>query len=86
MTPSRHNLEAIYGRTALVHDWLTGMRGGEQVLAEIAALFPESPIYTLFHLRGSVSEALESHPIHSSFLQRAPGLAKHYRNIGGLST
>ena len=64
---------------ALVHDWLTGMRGGEKVLEEIAALFPGSPIYTLFHFAGSVSPALEAHPIHRSFLQRAPGARRHYR-------
>ena len=73
------DLEAVYGRTALVHDWLTGMRGGENVLAEIAAFFPRSPIYTLLHLEGSVDRALESHPIRSSYLQRAPGIARHYR-------
>jgi glycosyltransferase involved in cell wall biosynthesis len=66
-------------RVALVHDWLTGMRGGEKVLAELCAIFPEAPIFTLFHFPGSVSAAIESHPIHTSFLQRAPGLRRHYR-------
>lgn len=56
-------------RVALVHDWLTGMRGGEWVLAEIARLFPEAPIYTLVHRPGSVIPELEGHPIHTSWLQ-----------------
>ncbi|MDP9122668.1 MAG: glycosyltransferase, partial [Acidobacteriota bacterium] len=64
---------------ALVHDWLTGMRGGEQVLEALAGLFPSAPIFTLFHFPGSVSPALERHPIRTSFLQRAPGLRRHYR-------
>lgn len=67
-------------RVALVHDWLTGMRGGEKVLEAIAALFPEAPIYTLIHVPGSVSEALEAHPIHTSFLQRAPAVSRFYRH------
>ena len=67
-------------RVALVHDWLTGMRGGEKVLEAIAVLFPDAPIYTLLHIPGSVSEALESHPIHTSFLQRAPGIRRSYRH------
>ncbi|MCP3958206.1 MAG: glycosyltransferase family 4 protein [bacterium] len=67
-------------RVALVHDWLTGMRGGEKVLEAIAELFPDAPIYTLIHLPGSVSDALESHPIHTSYLQRAPGVRRHYRH------
>jgi glycosyltransferase involved in cell wall biosynthesis len=66
-------------RVALVHDWLTGMRGGEKVIELIGALYPEAPLYTLFHFRGSVSPAIESHPIHTSFLQRAPGIRSNYR-------
>jgi glycosyltransferase involved in cell wall biosynthesis len=66
-------------RVALVHDWLTGMRGGEKVLEQLGAMFPDAPIYTLFHFPGSVSAAIESHPIHTSFLQRAPGIRRHYR-------
>ncbi len=65
---------------ALVHDWLTGMRGGEKVLEVIAGLYPRSPIYTLFHFPGSVSRQLESHPIHTSLLQHAPGVRKYYRH------
>lgn len=56
-------------KVALVHDWLTGMRGGEWVLDEIARLFPDAPIYTLVHRPGSVSKGLESHPIRTSWLQ-----------------
>lgn len=66
-------------RVALVHDWLTGMRGGEKVLESLADLFPDAPIFTLFHFAGSVSEALESHPIHTSYLQRAPLIDRRYR-------
>lgn len=66
--------------TALVHDWLTGMRGGEKVLEAFALLYPEAPIYTLFHFPGSVSQVIESHPVRTSFLQRAPGLRQHYRH------
>ena len=42
-------------RVALVHDWLTGMRGGEKVLEAIADLYPGATIHTLLHNRGSVS-------------------------------
>lgn len=63
----------------LVHDWLTGQRGGENVLTAMARLVPRAPIYTLFHFPGSVSAEIESHPVVTSFLQRAPGLDPHYR-------
>jgi glycosyltransferase involved in cell wall biosynthesis len=64
---------------ALVHDWLTGMRGGEKVLEAIAAFYPDAPIFTLLHVPGSVSAALEAHEIRTSFVQRLPGAARHYR-------
>ena len=65
--------------TALVHDWLTGMRGGEKVLEEIASFFPGAPIHTLFHFPGTVSPALEAHPIRTSHLQRLPAVERRYR-------
>ncbi len=80
MSTAFERLDSDGLRVALVHDWLTGMRGGEKVLQEIASRFPDSPIFTLFHLPGSVSDALESHPIYTSSLQRAPLLARHYRS------
>jgi len=67
-------------KVAFVHDWLTGMRGGEKVLESLCDLFPQAPIYTLIHIRGSVSEKIESHPILTSFLGHAPMVKKHYRN------
>ncbi len=74
-----HPATALMPKVALVHDWLTGMRGGERVLEAIAALYPWAPIYTLLHVPGSVSPALEAHPILTSFLQRWPGARRHYR-------
>ena len=66
-------------RVALVHDWLSGQRGGEKVLEALAEVFPEAPIYTLFHFAGSQAEAIEKKVIRTSFLQRMPFLKKHYR-------
>ncbi len=68
-------------RAVLVHDWLTGMRGGEKVFAALAELFPEAPIYTLVHRRGAVDAALEAHPIHVSWLGKLPGAERHYRKL-----
>ncbi len=68
-------------RVALVHDWLTGMRGGEWVLAEIARLFPSAPIYTLVHRPGSVTAELESHEIHTSWLQTPSFGGRYWRHL-----
>jgi glycosyltransferase involved in cell wall biosynthesis len=66
-------------KVAVVHDWLTGMRGGERVLEEILEIFPCAEIFTLLHRPGSVSPRIEARPIHTSFLQRAPFAARAYR-------
>ncbi|MGV8041311.1 MAG: glycosyltransferase [Thermoanaerobaculaceae bacterium] len=68
-------------RVALVHDWLTGMRGGEAVLSEIAAFFPEAPIFTLFHRPGTVTGELARHAIHTSFLQKLTCGGRWYRGL-----
>jgi glycosyltransferase involved in cell wall biosynthesis len=66
-------------KVALVHDWLTGQRGGEKVLEVLAEIFPEAPIYTLFHFKGSQAADIESRDIRPSFLQRLPFVEKRYR-------
>ncbi len=66
-------------KVALIHDWLTGMRGGEKCLEAFCELFPGAPIYTLVHRPGSVSATIEAHPIHTSFIQRAPAGRAHYQ-------
>ena len=66
-------------RVALVHDWLTGRRGGELVLAQLVRLFPESEIFTLLQVPGSVGPDVESRPIHTSPLQHLPGIERRYR-------
>ena len=67
-------------RVAIVHDWLTGMRGGEKVLEAICDLYPDAPIYTLVHVRGSVSAHIERHRIRRSPVQWLPRAGDLYRN------
>ena len=67
-------------KVALVHDWLTGRRGGEKVLEVLAEIFPRAPIYTLIHFPGSQAPDIEKRIIRTSFLQRLPFLKGHYRS------
>lgn len=67
-------------KTAIVHDWLTALAGGEKVLEEMLKTFP-SPLYVLLknemNLKGSVFENQE---IFTSFIQKLPFARKKYRN------
>ena len=67
-------------KVALVHDWLTGMRGGERCLEVFAELFPTADLYTLLHVPGSVSPAIENRRIVTSFIQRLPQAERRYRH------
>ena len=71
-------------RVALVHDWLTGMRGGEKVLEALLQLLPEASVFTLLHVPGTVSPRLEATGPHRSFIQFLPGARAHYRRYIGL--
>ncbi len=66
-------------RVALVHDWLTGMRGGEKVLLSLARLYPDAPISTLLHAPGSVHPELSARVGATTFVQHLPGAARYYR-------
>src|SRR6185436_120308 len=55
------------------------MRGGEKVLLELARLFPDAPLFTLLHVKGSVHPELEQREIHTTFVQHLPGVEAGYR-------
>jgi len=68
-------------RVALVHDWLTGMRGGEKVLEVFCEIFPQADLYTLLYIPGSISDIIANREIKTSFIQKLPTAKKHYRSM-----
>ncbi|MBN1355178.1 glycosyltransferase [bacterium] len=68
-------------KVAIVHDWLTGMRGGERVLEIFCRLFPDADIYTLFYFPEKISGQIKKHTVIPSRLQHVPGIRKHYRML-----
>jgi glycosyltransferase involved in cell wall biosynthesis len=68
-------------RVALVHDWLTGTRGGEKVLLELVRLFPDATLFTLFHFPGTVPPEIEKLEIRTTFLQRLVSPHFDYRRL-----
>ncbi|MBS3733595.1 MAG: glycosyltransferase [Phycisphaerae bacterium] len=71
-------------RVALVHDWLTGTRGGEKVLQRLLGLLPGAELFTLVHVPGSCTADIERRPIHTSWLSDLPGVRRGYRHLLGL--
>ena len=66
-------------KVALVHDWLTGMRGGERCLQAFLKLYPEADIFSLLHIPGRTSTQIDERVKGTSFLQKFPGIARYYR-------
>lgn len=80
-TAARPAPAAVGLKVALVHDWLTGMRGGEKCLEVLCRAFPDATLHTLIHRRGALSPAIEAMTIRPSPLQRIPGVLDHYRHL-----
>src|ERR1700722_4415735 len=74
-------MDAPSTRAALVHDWLTGMRGGEKCLEVLCRRWPDASLFTLLHRPGSVSEAIARLRPRTSVLQRLPGVHHYYRYL-----
>ena len=66
-------------KVALVHDWLNQMGGAENVLEELVGLFPEAPVYTSMYAPHKMPDAYRAWPIHTSFMQRLPGVTSHHQ-------
>lgn len=66
-------------KMAIIHDWLTGMRGGERCLEVFCEIFPQAHLYTLVYTPGSVSSLIEQMPIKTSFIQNLPFSKRGYR-------
>ena len=54
------------------------MRGAEKVLEAWCEVWPEAEIYALFHTKGALTPAIESHPIHTTYLQNFPAIDSKY--------
>lgn len=66
---------------ALVHDWLTGMRGGEWCLMAFLALYPDADVFSLLHVPGVTTPTIDKSIRGTSFLQHFPGVRKYYRYL-----
>jgi glycosyltransferase involved in cell wall biosynthesis len=65
----------------LVHDWLTGMRGGEKCLEPACRRWPRARLLTLLHAPGSVTAPIEALHPRASLLNSLPGWPKYYRYL-----
>jgi glycosyltransferase involved in cell wall biosynthesis len=65
-------------RVAFVHDWLVTYRGGEKVLESLLQLYPEAPIFTLFHDPKAMPESINRRRI---ILPRGLKILRRFRKL-----
>jgi hypothetical protein len=75
MSPAQRQIR----RVAVVHEWFTGMRGGEKCVEALCEIFPDADIYALLLVPGTVSPVIERALAGTSFVQHLPAAATQYR-------
>jgi glycosyltransferase involved in cell wall biosynthesis len=67
-------------KIALIHDWLTGMRGGERALLAFCEMFPDADLYTLVQVPGATDPIIEKRRVRTSPIQYLPFAGRLYRH------
>ncbi len=74
-------LRERFKRVAIVHDWLTIPGGSEQVVLELLEMFPQAELFTSVYDPAPWPAQITDRTVHSSFLSRIPGAARHYPKL-----
>lgn len=68
-------------KVAIVHDWMTLKGGGDACVEELLALYPQADLFCAVDFLPEEERGyLAGHKITTSFIQRLPRAAKHYRS------
>ena len=64
-------------KTALLHYWLTNLRGGEKVLKAIGEIYPDADIFTHAYIKEKMEKVFGKYPVHESFIAKLPMGRQH---------
>ena len=64
-------------KTALLHYWLTNVRGGEKVLAALGKIFPEADVFTHAYVQKNMEGMFDGRKVTESFIARLPLGRRH---------
>lgn len=65
-------------RVAIIHHWLISMRGGEKVLQEFCAMFPDAVIFTHVYDPQGVTQEIRRHEVRETFIASLPFAKTQY--------
>jgi glycosyltransferase involved in cell wall biosynthesis len=66
-------------KLAIVHDFLNQYGGAEKCIEAFHEIFPRAPIYTSIFLSEKMPNSFRQMDIRTSFMQKLPGLGKHFK-------
>ena len=64
-------------KTALLHYWLTNVRGGEKVVDALGEIFPEADVFTHAYIQANMEGLFKGRLVTESFIARLPLGRKH---------
>lgn len=67
-------------RVALVHYWLVGMRGGEQVLEAMCRMYPQADIFTHVYRPEQMSALINQHNVYTTSVSKLPFAQRMYQS------
>lgn len=66
-------------KIALAHDDLIQYGGAERVVDVLHDIYPSAPLYTAVYARAQMPAHYRKWQVHTSFMQKLPGIAKHHQ-------
>jgi glycosyltransferase involved in cell wall biosynthesis len=66
-------------KTAIIHYWLVGMRGGEKMLEALLELFPDADIFTHVYKKEALTERITGRRVFTSYINKLPFAARLYQ-------
>ncbi|MBI5236614.1 MAG: glycosyltransferase [Deltaproteobacteria bacterium] len=66
-------------RIAIVHDYLNQRGGAERVVSVMHRMYPDAPIFTSIVDRDTLFDELKDAEIRPTWMQRLPGVLKHFK-------
>jgi glycosyltransferase involved in cell wall biosynthesis len=74
-------VDALYGRVALTHEWLTVPGGSEKVVERLLGIVPQAELFTSVYEPDYYGPPISSRAVHTSFIDRIPGARTRYPKL-----
>jgi glycosyltransferase involved in cell wall biosynthesis len=75
------DVDALFGRVALTHEWLTIPGGSEKVVERLLGIVPQAELFTSVYEPSYYGPPISAREVHTSFIDRLPGARTNYPKL-----